>query len=370
MSLPSKPTRTPTNPDPLGPVKALTGPYMGMTDPVRRRRMRRVKSLPGKASTSFHIMSRLCEGVPFFDETEKEALVLILRRLARFCGLKLLTYCVMGNHFHALVCVPDKTEWLKQFDGPEGESQLFQHLRTLYSRAFVELLVAQISRWRQEGREDLVTGCLKGIKSRLCDISMFSKEVKARFACWYNKRHSRCGALWMGRFKSVLVEGNPPAGTRTSNESEPDALKVMAAYIDLNPVRAGLVESAHDYRWSGWSSALTGDKESIEGLCQVVGCEAKQWSAGGGQQSYAHWVSERRKNQPQSLDSGRGLLETMRAFSQGVAIGSAEFVEGVFVQCRECFGEKRKTGARPLHGITGTWRKSIMALRELRQPNG
>jgi hypothetical protein len=40
------------------------------------------------------------------------------------------------------------------------------------------------------------------------------------------------------------------------------------------------------------------------------------------------------------------------------------------MQCRECFGEKRKTGARPLHGITGTWRKSIMALRELRLPNG
>jgi hypothetical protein len=44
----------------------------------------------------------------------------------------------------------------------------------------------------------------------------------------------------MGRFKSVLVEGK-----QTDTEgAQVDALKVMAAYIDLNPVRAELVEQA------------------------------------------------------------------------------------------------------------------------------
>jgi REP element-mobilizing transposase RayT len=354
------PSLTP-NPDPLGPIKALTGPYMGMTESVRRRRMRRVKFLPGKASTCFHVMSRLCEGVAYFDDTEKEALVLVLRRLARFCGLNLLTYCVMGNHFHALVRVPDRQEWLKQFDGDLGESRLLTHLRTLYSKAFVELLVAQLDLWRQDGREDLATACLTGIKTRFCDLSIFGKEVKARFARWYNKRHSRRGVLWMGRFKSVLVEGR----NSTSKNSALDALQVMAAYIDLNPVRAGVVETADAYRWSGWGAASAEDKAAIEGLCEVIACEPKHWAQR--RRTYANWVSEDRTDTSLSKNnSTHGLLDTIRAFTQGVAIGSESFVEGVFNQYRESFGEKRKSGARQVRGKVGEWRKSVRTLRELR----
>lgn len=349
-----------TEPDPLGPLKALTGPYVGMTEPVRRRRMRRVKALPGRTSSCFHLMSRLCEGVPFFDDTEKEALVLVLRRLARFCGLDLLTFCVMGNHFHTLVRVPDRQEWLTQFDGPSGEARLLSHLRTLYSKAFVELLQAQLSRWRQDGREDLAEACLSGIKARFCDISVFGKELKARFARWYNKRHNRRGALWMGRFHSVLVEGSSAAGKTDSH----DALKVMAAYIDLNPVRAGLVESAEAYRWSGWSAALAGNKEAIEGLCKVVGCDAKQWGHGG-RRAYAHWVSERRSTATLAAapTTAVNLLHSVRAFSRGVAVGSETFVEAIFQHCRDCFGTRRVSGARRLDGGGGTCLRSLRDLR-------
>ena len=354
---PPSDTPTPIS-DPLAPIKALTGPYMGMTDSLRRRRMRRVKFLPGKASTCFHVMSRLCEGVPYFDDTEKEALVLILRRLARFCGLNLLTYCVMGNHFHVLIRVPDRQEWLKQFEGAAGESRLLAHLRTLYSKAFVELLIAQLARWRQDGRDDLATACLTGIKARFCDLSIFTKEVKARFARWYNKRHSRRGVLWMGRFKSVLVEGRA-APTQSSTL---DALQVMAAYIDLNPVRAGLVETASAYRWSGWGAALAADHAAIEGLCQIVACPPTHWSQG--RRTYAKWMSERRSDSLHPPRSSHGLLDTIRAFSQGVAIGSESFIETVFSQCRECFGTHRTHGARPLDGNSGT---ALLTLRDLRR---
>jgi hypothetical protein len=331
-----------------------------MTEPVRRRRHRRVKFLPGKSSTCFHVMSRLCEGVAYFDDTEKEALVLVLRRLARFCGLNLLTYCVMGNHFHALVRVPDRHEWLMRFEGEAGEARLLSHLRTLYSKAFVELLTAQLARWRQDGREDLAKACLEGIKARFCDLSIFGKEIKARFARWYNYRHSRRGVLWMGRFKSVLVEGHQTAGKRGAL----DALQVMAAYIDLNPVRAGVVESADAYRWSGWGAALAEDKAAIEGLCEVVACEPKHWAQG--RRSYAKWVSEHRSEIPQSSDVPIGLLKTLRAFTQGVAIGSESFVEAVFSECRECFGANRTRGARPLDGNSGS-PLHLHALRDLRR---
>jgi hypothetical protein len=90
--------------DPLGAVKALTGPYLRMGLPGAMRP--RIKSLGGYDTTCFHLMSRLCDGLTFWDDVEKEALVLLLRKMARFCGMKVLTHCVMGNHFHVLVRVP------------------------------------------------------------------------------------------------------------------------------------------------------------------------------------------------------------------------------------------------------------------------
>ena len=72
------------------------------------------------------------------------------------------------------------------------------------------------------------------------DVSEYIKTVKQRFSVWYNRNNRRYGTLWADRFKSVLVEGkgNP--------------LQTMAAYIDLNPVRAGLVEDPKDYRFCGY----------------------------------------------------------------------------------------------------------------------
>ena len=193
----------------------------------------------------YHVMSRTCGGAVFFDDVEKEALRRLLWKMSEFCGLRLLTYCVMGNHFHALVQVPVKEEWMRQFEGAVGENRLFEHLGLLYSRAFLEDLRDEIAQMRKDGREAAVAERLGEFTRRLCDLSVFVKEVKERFSRWYNKRHERKGTLWMDRFKSVLVEGG-------HRDDSPDALRTMAAYIDLNPVRAKLVEDPAEYRWSGY----------------------------------------------------------------------------------------------------------------------
>ena len=73
---------------------------------------RRIKGPPGEGQY-FHVMSRLTGDVPMWDALEKEAMVKLLWKMSAFCGVELLTYCVMGNHFHALVRVPDR-EWLAE----------------------------------------------------------------------------------------------------------------------------------------------------------------------------------------------------------------------------------------------------------------
>ena len=74
---------------------------------------RRIKGQKGEGHC-FHVMSRLTGDVPMWDALEKEALVKLLWKMSAFCGVELLTYCVMGNHFHALVRVPDREQWLRE----------------------------------------------------------------------------------------------------------------------------------------------------------------------------------------------------------------------------------------------------------------
>ena len=53
-------------------------------------------------------MSSAVGGEMIFGDTDKEAFVCILRRLERFSGVEVMTYAVMGNHFHLLVRVPKR----------------------------------------------------------------------------------------------------------------------------------------------------------------------------------------------------------------------------------------------------------------------
>ena len=352
--------------DPLVGVKALTGVYPGMNRPGKGRR--RVRGLGHIESNCFHVMSRTCGGAVFFDETEKEALLRVMKRLAAFCGVKLLTYCIMGNHFHALVRIPKREVWLaERFGGPDGEEKLLRHLRVLYSKAFVQALREDLAALRAQGMGALAEARVEAFKARMGDVSEWMREVKVRFSRWYNKRHERKGTLWMGPFRSVLVEGHKTQDSKTQDRAPLDALQVMAAYIDLNPVRAGLVAGAEEYRWSGWGEALAGEKEAVAGLCDVVGCRVSQWEVRG-KVAYGMWVGERRRVEDEDEDyMGRGsLLRRVRAFSAGVAVGSEGFVEAVFGERRGLFGPDRETGARPVDGGGGLLSGWLFALRDLR----
>jgi len=57
---------------------------------------------------------------------------------------------------------------------------------------------------------------------------------------YFNFRYQRTGTLWEGRYKSCLVQ-------------EEIYLLELYRYIELNPVRAGIVEQPSDYVWSSYA---------------------------------------------------------------------------------------------------------------------
>ena len=63
------------------------------------------------------------------------------------------------------------------------------------------------------------------------------QAVGRAYVLYFNKRHGRSGTLWEGRYRSALIQ------------TERYFMACMV-YIDLNPVRAGMVGQAADYPWS------------------------------------------------------------------------------------------------------------------------
>ena len=310
-----------------------------------------------------------------FDDVAKEKFRALLDVHLRFAQIRSITFCIMGNHFHLLVEVPHPDENPLR-DAPD--SVFLDHLEILYSKKTVEMIATQLEDYRDSGMHSQAEALRERYLSRMRDLSVFMRELKQRFTQWHNKRAKRKGPLWQDRFKSVVVQ---------NSES---ALRTIAAYIDLNPVRAKLVADPKDYRWSGYAEAVAGKTAARGGLKALVGevmrgdFEADSWPAV--QRMYRCWLYEdgREREDEEGNVTKRGFAAEIadavqaregalarrvlvrarvRYFSDGVALGTKAFVEELFDERRRAFGVKRLDGARKMKDVD--W-GGLMNLRDLR----
>jgi REP element-mobilizing transposase RayT len=84
------------------------------------------------------------------------------------------------------------------------------------------------------------------------NLSKGMRQLNGVFTQWSNRRHRRTGHLFQGRFKAILVDAD-------------GYLLELARYVVLNPVRAGMVRRARDWKWSSYR-ATTGEVASPEWL--------------------------------------------------------------------------------------------------------
>src|SRR5260370_21965084 len=138
-----------------------------------------------------------------------------MRRLEAFCGVRGLTYALMSNHFHLLCEVPQAQEL--------SEAELLDRIQAGYGPARRQALEQELAHLRQEpDGADQIQRLLQPYRNRLFDLSICVKELKGRFAQWYNCRHGRYGALWADPFKSGLLErAEALAAEAASNELHP-----------------------------------------------------------------------------------------------------------------------------------------------------
>ena len=82
------------------------------------------------------------------------------------------------------------------------------------------------------------------------NISKISQAVGRKYVPYFNHKYGKSGTLWEGRFKASSIDSE-------------FYLLACYRYIELNPVRAGMVAECEDYAWSSYHANALGEKDSL-----------------------------------------------------------------------------------------------------------
>jgi REP element-mobilizing transposase RayT len=308
----------------------------------------------GPGASFYHVMSRVVDRQFILDKRQRRCFCKLMRKLATFTGLRIITHSILSNHFHILLHVPRPI--------PIDDAELERRLCALYENKEGHRRMKEIRRHEQEGRPEIARQMREGYIARMYDLSTFVKELKQRFTQQYNREHNRRGTLWEERFKSVLVEGSG------------NPLQTIAAYIDLNAVRAGLCNDPADYPDCGYGEAVAGNPDARAGLEELMALFGPAGTWDQAQTRYRRLLiipegetpipgGKPRPVAPAELDLPHILRIRIRYFTDGVVFGGRQFVEDIFQLCRSHFGTRPRTGARPMQGKA--W-ENCYVIRDLR----
>ena len=295
----------------------------------------------------YHVVSRVVDRRMIFGEEEKAKFRELLVSYAGFSGITVAAWCLMDNHFHLLLHVPSRE---RENPGKLSEKEILRRVAMIYPKAHL----AEVGKiLAMCGSAELRLAWLERYTRRMGDLSVFMKILKQRFTQWYNGKNRRKGTLWEDRFRSVAVEIQDLATLGA-------AARIVSAYIDLNPVRAGMVEDPAEYAWCGYARALVGEKESAKGLLRVWG---KQRGLKGALAEYRVYLFEE-GSEEKVEDRSPPLTPTLspRAGRGGRIAGATEKRKGavqdpktgewktrVGIDARKVWEERKRRGRLPLH---------------------
>jgi hypothetical protein len=197
------------------------------------------------------------------------------------------------------------------------------------------------------------------------------REIKVNLARFYNRRHGRRGYFWGDRFKSVIVEN----GATLIN---------CLAYIDLNPLRAGLVERPEQYRWNSLGYHIQTGNEgnflSLDfGLIEFGVLSAQErlkhyrryvYEAGalsrpekGSISVIEDKIVEKERRREFEISKSDRFRYRTRYFTDSGIIGSKEFVSAIYQRFKNLFSSKHEKKPKPVKGLDGMY--SLKRLSEL-----
>ena len=298
----------------------------------------------------YHLMSRCCLGSHLLGDGEKEVFIQMMRRQAAFCEVDILAYSIMSNHFHILAHVRQEK--------PQTDVEILRRFRLLHESGRISpySITPDALEGILEQNDDKAQRVREALLARMGDVSVFMRELKQRFSIWYNHQNGNRGTLWMDRFKSLVVEPSL------------HAMATVAAYIDLNAVRAEQVDDPADYRFCSYAAAMGGKASAKDGYRLIYGgssfaeaiaayrlCLFGKGAKPKGEQDKDRGLIPAEKLDEVIRTGGKVemselLRRRVRYFSDGMAIGSNLFLKGIYEEHRECFPESRKARFATMKG--------------------
>lgn len=236
----------------------------------------------------------------------------------------MISFCFMSDHMHILLRVPGDTE--KEI----SDTVLLQRIGCLYGEKIKKRLKKRWTVPPDTQPSQKIEDEKDAFRIRMNDLGEFMKTLKQRITQSYNKRNDREGTLWESRFYSILLEPTQ------------HVLSVVSAYIDLNPVRAHMVNNPAAYRFSSYGEACTGTTIAQEGLCRIYKHrnECPSWKTV--KKLYCDLLLKKEPSIKRSTPNNTiqnalniqcpltELLENkVRMFSKGISLGCATFMENI-----------------------------------------
>jgi hypothetical protein len=214
-------------------------------------------------------------------------------------------------------------------------------------------------------------GWIPSLREKLSNLSEFVREIKVGFTRYYNKRHHRRGYFWGDRFKSVIVEKG-------------ETLINCLSYIDLNPLRAGIVARPENYRWNSLGYhvqtnnrdnflstdfglkefSAKNEKERIRRYRKYVyEVGALNQSEKGNPKVIADKILKKERNREFELSRSDRFRYRTRYFTDSGVIGSKEFVSKTYIRFKHHFNSKNEKIPKPVKGLSGIY--SLKRLSEV-----
>lgn len=261
-----------------------------------------------------------------FGPLEKEQFVRLLHRVHRLYAIRIVAYQVMSNHFHLLVQAPDRE--------PETAEMCRRYAAFHGGRRTLDPDSEACRIWQARSR----------------DISWFMRHLQHLFTAWYNRTRPirRRGPLWADRFKNTLLESGR-------------AVWACWAYIENNPVRAGMTAAVSEYRFcshGAWRQsgrhpfAEDVERAALPMLQDVLGVTDVL--------AIRKAMDEVLTNTPPA--AGLVISRRVRYWTQGLVIGSQLYVREVMARSK---GKNwaLKHGSTPIHAANDVFLHAWQRLR-------
>lgn len=276
----------------------------------------------------YHVMSRTALDGFVLGDVEKDYLLKLIQKLSKVYFAEVLGFCLMGTHFHLLI---------KMHPGEDYDDGEIKRRYKLY--------------YGEEGKAEVNDQEMIGLlRKKWANLSEYVKEIKQGFSRFYNRKNNRKGFFWSERFKSVVVDNG-------------ETLVNCLAYIDLNPVRAGIVDKPEAYRWCSLGYHVQSNNRdgflSLDFGLREFGVKTEKAKL----RYYRRYVYEKgglksagkeRENDFEIRDIDRFRYRT-RYFTDSGIIGTKVFVARFYQVFKHNFSSKHEKRPKVIQGLDGIY---------------